>query len=124
MVAGPFPAWALRPTPLPASVTARPTLLGWPSGGHVRLWQGYTALRLAEIEKRERDVQIIYTTQEPTVAAALLHQYGVRYIFVGSAEVELYGPGIVERLASIVDCLFQHNTVYVCRVINSGQSQQ
>ena len=108
---------AYRPLPVwPASVTARPTLLGWPSGGHVRLWQGSNPLAVQEIEKRERDVPIIYTTQDPALAAKLLHQYNVRYVFVGRAEEELYGAHIVERLSPILDCPFQRNAVFVCRV--------
>ena len=68
-----------------------PTVLGWDQ--HERLWRGDRIN--PEIERRKRDVEIIYRTQTVPEARQLLESYGVTFVVVGYLERQAYGgPGL------------------------------
>jgi YYY domain-containing protein len=97
-----------------AAATGRATLLGW-SGSHERLWRRRSPDILAEIEARERDVPVIYTTPHVPTATALLEHYGVDYVFVGPAERRLYaGPGL-DKFDAFLEPVFEEGEVRVYR---------
>ncbi|NBT93750.1 MAG: hypothetical protein EBT47_01780, partial [Chloroflexi bacterium] len=70
-----------------------PTVLGWDQ--HERLWRGDRIN--PEIERRKRDVEIIYRTQTVPEARQLLESYGVTFVVVGYLERQAYGgPGLAK----------------------------
>ncbi len=70
-----------------ASVTGRPTVIGWTQ--HERLWRGGQPGLVEEVEQREQDVQLIYTSPDPALAQSLLARYDVDYVVVGPNEQAL-----------------------------------
>jgi uncharacterized membrane protein len=66
--------------------TGIPTLLGW--GGHERQW----GRGEAEIAQRQNDLNTAFTTTSLAEARAILQQYGVTYVFMGSVEFATYPP--------------------------------
>lgn len=73
-----------------ATVTGRPTLLGW-NGSHEQLWRSGSPEIIEEIHRREGDIGKIYgqgTPAEETIS--LLKQYRVAYVYVGPKEREKY----------------------------------
>jgi YYY domain-containing protein len=97
-----------------AAATGRATLLGW-SGSHEHLWRRQSPDVLAEIEARERDVPVIYTTTHLPTAKKLLDDYGVDYVFVGPAERQLYaGPGL-DKFDAFLELVFQKGEVRIYR---------
>lgn len=65
-----------------------PTVLGWEN--HEGLWRGGGSV--AETSARKRDLKLIYTSEEFEGTLKLLHQYQVRYVFVGALEKRDFGP--------------------------------
>ncbi|HLV44255.1 MAG TPA: DUF2298 domain-containing protein [Aggregatilineales bacterium] len=65
-----------------SAMTGLPTLLGW--ANHERQWRGELYGELAGT--REQDIHEIYDTPSIERALALLEQYDVTYVFVGSLE--------------------------------------
>jgi YYY domain-containing protein len=62
--------------------TGLPALIGW--DWHQR--QQRTVLPPDVVDRRLRDVQTIYTDQDPKLVSDLLHGYGVQYVYVGALE--------------------------------------
>ncbi len=67
-----------------ATYSGQPTVLGWP--GHESQWRG----GYAEMGSRSTDLQRLYETANWNEASALLKQYGVRYVYLGSLERAAY----------------------------------
>ena len=65
-----------------------PIVLGWEN--HEGLWRGGGSV--AETSARKRDLKLIYTSEEFAGVLGLLHQYQVRYVFVGALEKRDFGP--------------------------------
>ncbi len=65
-----------------------PTVLGWEN--HEGLWRGGGSV--AETSARKNDLKAIYTSEDSTGVFKLLHQYKVRYVFVGTLEKRDFGP--------------------------------
>jgi YYY domain-containing protein len=61
-----------------------PTLLGWP--GHEWQWRGSGSL----VEQRQHTVETIFTSDDQVQVLSLLHENGVRYLYVGPNEVITY----------------------------------
>lgn len=61
-----------------------PTVLGWP--GHELQWRGGGE----EIGSRESDIQQLYEAYDWESAQAVLDQYQIRYVFIGSNERSQY----------------------------------
>jgi uncharacterized membrane protein len=67
-----------------STYTGLPTVLGWPM--HEGQWRG----GYAEQGTRMDDIQRLYETNDWTVAQAILSQYQVRYVYVGTLERSAY----------------------------------
>jgi len=65
-----------------------PIVLGWEN--HEGLWRGGGSV--AETSARKRDLKLIYTSEDFAGVLGLLHQYQVRYVFVGALEKRDFGP--------------------------------
>ena len=65
-----------------------PTVLGWEN--HEGLWRGGGSV--AETSARKSDLKLIYTSEDSEGVFKLLHQYKVRYVFVGALEKRDFGP--------------------------------
>ncbi len=67
-----------------ATYSGHPAVLGWP--GHESQWRGGAK----EMGTREADMRRLYETAAWSQAQAILRQYNVRYVFVGSLEQQAY----------------------------------
>jgi hypothetical protein len=92
--------------------TGLPTLVGW----QYHLFQQGRSRE--EIEMRARDVREIYQTADAVRLEALLRNYRIDFIFVGSLERATYGAGIVERFerSALVEPVFRSGTVTIFAV--------
>ena len=75
-----------------SATTGLPTILGWYV--HEWLWRN----DVEDVNAKSADVEMIYTSSEADTVQALLEQYEVSYIFVGSKEREKYGERLNESL--------------------------
>lgn len=70
--------------------TGLPTVVDWGFEDAQQRYSGQqiTPIRIypSEIAPREQDVDLIYDTTDTTLALALLHRYGVSYVYVGAFE--------------------------------------
>lgn len=94
-----------------------PSVLGW--AGHEVQWRG----RGEEPQRRTQDVDAIYGTADPSTMRALLSKYGVRYVFVGSLEVEKYGPGVYNRFEGQLEVAHRQGKVVIYRVAGAAQQE-
>ncbi len=97
-----------------SSVSGAQTLLGW-MDGHERAWRSGAPDQLAEIAARERDIPAIYRAADGAAARALLDRYGVRYIYLGPVERQLYGEGAA-AFARALPIAFSQGGVTIYRV--------
>ncbi len=76
-----------------SAFTGLPTLIGW--GGHEEQWR-YNWLaqpgRANVLGERLNAVKLIYTSSNDAFVLSLLSSYRVRYVYVGAAERQTYGP--------------------------------
>ena len=75
-----------------SAATGLPTILGWYV--HEWLWRNDTD----DLNRKQADIMSIYTSQDETQVRALLTEYGVSYIFVGSKEREKYEDSLNNAL--------------------------
>ncbi len=69
-----------------ATLSGQPNVLGWP--GHESQW----GREGAELSTRQADIQRLFCSRRWDEAQAIIEQYGIRYIFVGSLERSAYTP--------------------------------
>jgi uncharacterized membrane protein len=63
---------------------------------------------VADLNEKSSHVETIYTSKEEAQVKALLGEYEVSYIFVGSKEREKYGENLNEELLkSLGEIVFQ-----------------
>ena len=72
--------------------TGLPTILGWYV--HEWLWRSNTD----DLNQKSGDVTTIYTSKDVEQVRALLKEYDVSYIFVGSKEIEKYEDSLNDAL--------------------------
>ncbi|HEX9016990.1 MAG TPA: DUF2298 domain-containing protein, partial [Chloroflexota bacterium] len=87
-----------------------PTVLGW--AAHESQW----GRNGSDLARRARDVESIYSSAQPDAMMALLREYQVRYVFVGSLEMQKYGPGTATRFSGVLEPAFRQGSVVVYRV--------
>ncbi|MBK8987809.1 MAG: hypothetical protein IPM39_17365 [Chloroflexi bacterium] len=90
--------------------TGLPTLLGW--GGHEYQWRGPDT---PEPALRQPAVETIYTLADWATTAALLDQYKVEYIYVGSLERDAYGGQVQEKFNGRLEVAYQNGSVTIFR---------
>ncbi len=69
-----------------SAFSGQPTVLGWP--GHESQWRGGGQ----EMGSRQDDLARLYCTRDWQEARAILDQYRIRYVYIGSLERSAYGP--------------------------------
>ena len=78
----------------------------------------------ADVDRRIRDVDTIYRTEDPVQAISLLARYNVRYVYLGQLERLYYpGPGIEKfsgALAEYLEPVFTSEAVTIYRVRDEG----
>ena len=89
--------------------TGIPTLLGW--AGHEYQWRGSTA----EPAVRGSAVEIIYDGLDWEHITALLDEYDVSYIFLGSLERSTLTPRAEESFDQHLDLAFENESVKIYR---------
>lgn len=89
--------------------TGLPTLLGW----QYHLFQ--QGRPRSEIDARAGHVRELYKAEDPVRFEALLDNYGIDFIFVGSLEQRAYGADVAERLANsmLVEPVFKSGAVTI-----------
>lgn len=95
--------------------TGLPTVLGW--AGHEQQWRGGDAAARAEIDPRQRDVELIYSTTDPLQARDLLGEYDVDYIYVGELERAHYALESLSKFEHIATPAFQSGAVIVYKFL-------
>ena len=91
--------------------TGLPTILGWYV--HEWLWRN----DVGDLNNRSADVERIYTSTDITQVRALLAQYDVDYIFIGSMEQQKYEDRLnTELLKSLGSVVFMNESGNTCIV--------
>ncbi len=85
-----------------SSATGLPTLLGW--FGHQWLWRGGAD----EPNARRRDVRILYESGDAALTRRLAEAYGIRYIVIGTMELERFPDIRKEKLESMGRVVLTH----------------
>ncbi len=100
-----------------SAFTGLPTLMGW--GGHELQWR-YNWLeqpgRGDTIGQRLNAVAKIYTDTSEQQVLDLLHQYSVRYVYVGAAERQLYPTADLGRFATFLRTVYHSADVTIYAV--------
>ena len=93
--------------------TGLPTILGWYV--HEWLWRNDTD----DLNQKSGDITAIYTSQDEEQVRALLKEYDVSYIFVGSKEIEKYEDSLnntlLQNLGEIV-FMDENSSTYIVKV--------
>ncbi|NJN16531.1 MAG: hypothetical protein HC822_09775 [Oscillochloris sp.] len=97
-----------------SAATGLPTLIGW--SGHQDQWRGGDPEARAELQPRCEAVDTIYRTTDQGRAQALLDQYAVRYVYVGSLERNLYGPESLAKFDNLGERAFYQDEVTIYRL--------
>ena len=98
-----------------SAFTGMPTLLGWP-GGHEGEWRVNWVTKTGQeniFSERGDAIQTIYTNQDQQTVLALLHQYHVKYVYVGAAERELYPNANLDRFSAYLKVVYHQDRVTI-----------
>jgi YYY domain-containing protein len=94
-----------------STFTGLPAVMQWP--GHEVQWGHDPASRFA-------DVQLMYRTENLSLARTLLRRYGVRYVFVGTLERGDYAADELAKFNRLGTVAFRSGETVVYRVHGSG----
>lgn len=103
-----------------SAFTGLPTLMGW--GGHEVQWRfnwqepGRDDTIGNVVDQRLNAVTQIYTSANTEQVLSLLHQYSVRYVYVGAAEHQLYPSADLERFATFLREVYHSSEVTIYAV--------
>ena len=105
-----------------SAATGRATILYWE--GHERQWRGDDIG--PELARRRADVAAIYTAEDGEQVAALLREYGVRWVVAGPREKAAYGDEVGQRMVKWADegwlsPAFSSGGVVIYEVIGQGR---
>ncbi len=90
--------------------TGIPSVIGWTQ--HQELWRGPDP----RIEARARDVDTVYTSDDPALRRGILDRYAVTHVVVGDVEIERYGQSTTERLRGELPLVFASGRTVVFEV--------
>jgi uncharacterized membrane protein len=96
--------------------TGLSTVLGWP--GHELQWRGGAE----EQGSRQSDIEKLYTTRSWQEAKAIVDQYGIDYVYVGSLERNTYQPFDERKFLAFMEAVYQNNSVSIYAVKSSGEA--
>lgn len=89
-----------------STLSGKPTVLGWP--GHEGQWRG----GYEEVGSRESDVRQLYETSNWQSALEIIQRYDIRYIYIGSLEMNTYGVNAI-KFEQFLDLGFEQGAVRV-----------
>lgn len=89
----PYYRWGARV----AIYTGLPAVLGWDWHERQQRW-GYQQ----EVERRVNEVNDAYSSTNPTTALAVIHEYGVSYVYVGELERAYYPAAGLAKFDALV----------------------
>ncbi len=92
-----------------ATLTGLPGVLGWP--GHESQWRGGAE----EMGSRQKDIEILYTTPSWNMAEAIIRQYNIKYIYVGSLERSTYRVNM-DKFERFLPVVFEQGNVTIYAV--------
>ncbi len=92
-----------------ATFSGQPNVLGWP--GHEGQWRGGGE----EMGSRMQDMELLYNTPDWVTAQAILRQYDIRYVVIGSNERFTYQVQ-EEKFASNLREIFRQGQVVIYEV--------
>ncbi len=100
-----------------SAFTGLPTLLGWP-GGHEGEWRiNWPPLQQTDIfGQRTNAINTVYTSTNEQSVLVLLHQYSVRYVYVGAAERNLYATADLDRFSAYLKIVYKYDGVTIYAV--------
>lgn len=99
-----------------SATTGLPTILGWYV--HEWLWRS----NVEDVNAKSADVESIYTSTDEEKVGALLKEYEVSYIFVGSKEREKYGDRLNEDLLQSLGKIVYQDPNYSTYIIKIEHS--
>ncbi|HEX6303968.1 MAG TPA: DUF2298 domain-containing protein, partial [Anaerolineales bacterium] len=92
-----------------ATHSGHPNVLGWP--GHESQWRGGAE----EMGSRQSDIERLYRTADWSEAQDLLHQYNIRYVYIGPLERAAYGVNET-KFQRFLQPVFQQGQVTIYEV--------
>ncbi len=95
-----------------AALTGLPTVINWE--GHQSQWRGATYLQTAGT--RAQDVARIYNDPNWAAVKPIVDQYGIDYIYVGSAELTTYDSFGISKFAEVLTPVCRSGDVVAYRV--------
>jgi uncharacterized membrane protein len=100
-----------------SAFTGLPTIMGW--GGHEVQWR-FTWLQQPQhsgvIDQRQTAVDQIYSNPSQQQVMSLLRQYSVHYVYVGTAEHQLYPSANLGRFATFLRVVYRSADVTIYAV--------
>jgi len=85
-------------------MTGLPTVLGWYD--HEWLWKSDTS----SLDKRESDIEEIYTGKDASKTRALIKKYNISYLYIGKLEKEMYPSLNYKFLKNFGDVVYSNET--------------
>jgi YYY domain-containing protein len=82
-----------------ATYTGLPIIIGYP--WHEKQQRSFVKTDL--VDRRERDVNVLFDTTDPWLADEILRRYDVEYVYLGDLERAHYLPEGIEKFAKMVD---------------------
>lgn len=93
-----------------AALTGIPDPVGWPQ--HIVGW----GTPWGDINRRVADIRRVYAWPANAAGFAALHQLGVRYVFVGATERNLYKPDALARLRAALLVAYDGGDTFIAEV--------
>jgi uncharacterized membrane protein len=90
--------------------TGLPAVLGW--AGHEWQWRG----TYEEQARREQDLELLFTTEDPALTEVILERYGVEYVVVGPVERERYPAAGLTKFADRYPVAYANEGLTLYRV--------
>lgn len=97
-----------------STMTGLPTVLGW--GNHESLWRDWS---WGVVGVRSNDVRSIYKTLDVKEAGDLIKKYDIKYVFVGSLEIESffsYDQNGMEKFKNFSEVIYNKNEVTIFKI--------
>lgn len=90
-----------------AAHTGLPTVIGWPF--HELQWRGDAEA----FGGREDKIRLLYQVPTWTEAQAIVDEFNIQYVYVGSMEADLYGPDGLGKFGRFMKVIYQANGVTI-----------
>jgi YYY domain-containing protein len=100
-----------------SAFTGLPTLMGWV--GHEYQWRvGWlnNPANAIEFQRREADVETIYTSPDPQVVLSTMARYNAQYLYVGPLEYAKYPKNDLHRFSAFMQIVYNAEGVTIYKV--------